>query len=137
MPRGGKRPGAGRKRTSLYGAPTGTAAFVVTESGTDRPCKVGFVLDLQNKLSAWGAGNHRLLVLRHSEVLGAESRSSCEATIIARLAKHRLKGNWFDVEVDEAVAVVKKAAREGRARERTRTGNTERMASSRYPASVD
>jgi hypothetical protein len=109
MPRGGKRPGAGSKPGSLNGAPTGPVAFVITESGSDRPRKVGVATVLRPKLSAIGGGNHRLLVLRHWEAVDAVTRPIHEVAINAQLAKQRLKSDWYDFDVGGALSAVKAA----------------------------
>lgn len=105
----GKRPGTGRKPGSPNGAPAGPAAFVITESGSDRPCKVGVATQLRAKLSAISGGNHRLLVLRHWEAVDPVRRPTCEVAMYSQLAKYRLKGDWYDVDVAAALSAVKAA----------------------------
>jgi hypothetical protein len=103
-------------------------AMIYIASGEDGfPCKIGFSQDLENRLVMMQIGNWERIVIRHAFfVLDKEARglkginhnALLSAARALETACHRqmkeldlhLRGEWFSVDSEDALSVLKKVA---------------------------
>jgi len=73
------------------------------------PCKVGYSADPSRRLRQLQTGQSSALTLYHREEI-EDDRVRLMEQIVHRENRHRkLKGEWFDLTVEEAVAEIKHA----------------------------
>jgi hypothetical protein len=91
------------------GLPTAPCVFVMTEGKTDRPSKLGVTTNLRHRFSLIAGGNHRPLIVRHWQPIG--DVTSFKITDYFR--RLRLRADWYDVRVEDAIAAAKEMASPG------------------------
>lgn len=104
--RGGRRPGAGRKPGANAGLPAAPCVYVLTEGEADRPAKVGVTTNLRHRMSLIGGGNHRPLIVRYWQPIA----DAADFIVRADLQRRRIRADWYDVGVREAIAAAKAMA---------------------------
>lgn len=89
--------------------------YILTESGASGPCKIGYALDVKKRLLGLTTGNYRQLIIRYSEKCtpGPEDdgrdyfrATAIEKAIHDRLDDYRIRGEWFAINWQDAIAIV-------------------------------
>lgn len=75
------------------------------------PVKIGITADPEQRLADLQTGNPRPLSLKQLYLLPTESAAKLERTVLQNNRKFRLCGEWFDLSVDELVALIAQASR--------------------------
>ena len=78
--------------------------YIVAESPAG-PCKVGFGANPKSRLMDLQIGNPRQLTIASLWKRGDLSADRCERLMHHLLAKHAMRGEWFDISVAEIEAI--------------------------------
>lgn len=85
-------------------------SFVYVVGPTSNPVKIGRAEDVASRIWQLQIGNPDELILHRAIPMPRGVEMAVEAEVHARLAAHRRRGEWFNVEAVEAIAIVSEIA---------------------------
>jgi hypothetical protein len=85
--------------------------FLYVIGVTKNPVKVGMADNVPSRLAILQIGCPDELVVHHTVAVAWELAPGIEAAVHRKLAKHRRRGEWFDIEASHAVTVLHEEVR--------------------------
>lgn len=81
--------------------------YLYVIGGTEGPQKIGFSKDVKKRLATLQTGNSILLKIHHVEEIPEDRVKLIERKLHKELNYRKLKGEWFDLSIEEACNLVK------------------------------
>lgn len=85
-------------------------SFVYVVGPTSNPVKIGYAEDVANRICQLQIGNADELILFKAVPVPWSLASTIELGVHSRLAAYRRRGEWFNVEAEQAIAAVREVA---------------------------
>lgn len=85
-------------------------SFVYVIGPTSNPVKIGYAEDVYGRICQLQVGNGDDLVLHKAVPVPWELANKIECEVHRRLAEHHRRGEWFNVDADVAVLIIREAA---------------------------
>jgi hypothetical protein len=79
----------------------------VIAASPDGPSKIGVANNTKKRLAQLQTGSDKLLTIFNEEIVRATHTLALERLIHTQLGHKRLKGEWFDINVEDAIAEVR------------------------------
>jgi hypothetical protein len=79
----------------------------VIAASPDGPSKIGVANNTKKRLAQLQTGSDKVLTIFNEEVVRATHTLALERLIHTQLGHKRLKGEWFDIDVESAIAEVR------------------------------
>lgn len=84
-------------------------AYIYVIGGQNKPYKIGITNNPERRLKTLQTGHPNKLFIHYTEEIDSTQVRHIEQTIHKLINRHRLQGEWFDLELNEAIAEVKYA----------------------------
>ena len=82
-------------------------SYIYVIGGTDKPYKIGISNDPKRRLKDLQTGHPNKLKIHYKEKVPTDQVRLIEQTIHKTINHRRTHGEWFDLELDQAIAEVK------------------------------
>lgn len=90
---------AAERRGVIRDRRSSTYVYIVSETGTTRPCKIGIAQDVTARLCSLQTGNPRPLVVLSTLMTGTRARALyLEGEVLQRYSSALLQSEWLDVD---------------------------------------